>query len=205
MAIPAPNAAISSLTVRNVDAPRIPASERLSTSGLDYMTWTRKMVDEGKLYWPANATDVRIETARATFTLKDIACGFMGAKYSQYEDGRRHFCDMIALATSYTLTEGTYIMQDGICEGNEDCTFIIEASFRVAGAYVGDALPSVCAVVFDELWNSCNGNVGGYGQISITDSGGTQTGTISAEFYTHDSGATCPANSANRVCGMSTF
>ena len=187
---------------------RLTTADRLSTSGLDYMTWASKMVDEGKMYWAnsaSNTTNVEVRAAKATFNLKNIACGFIGAKYVQYEDGRQAFCNLISHAAGYTLTEGSYILQDGICEGNEDCTFIIEVSFRVAGGFVGDALPSICTPVFDELWNSCNGNVGGTAEVSVTDSGGTQTGTILAEFFTHDSDAKSPANTDTSVCGYSTF
>ena len=48
---------------------RLTTADRLSTSGLDYMTWASKMVDEGKMYWAnsaSNTTNVEVWVWRLT-------------------------------------------------------------------------------------------------------------------------------------------
>ncbi|KAL3482215.1 hypothetical protein BJX99DRAFT_217534 [Aspergillus californicus] len=136
------------------------------------MTWAQQMVDEGIMYWADSNSTATIAATRAAFQLKKIACGFLEATQNDYEDGRNHFCQLVYSQARVTLLGGEYIMQDGLCQGAEDCTMVLNVAFGVAGGLARDALPSVCEPIFDELWRSCNGNVGGIGELSVMDSWG---------------------------------
>lgn len=82
---------------------------------------------------------------------------------------------------------------------------IVEIALGIAGGFASDGVASVCGDIFAELYNSCNGAVGGSAKISITDGLGTQTGTLEAQFYANDAGATCAANTITDVCGSGLF
>lgn len=183
------------------------AADRFSVSGLDYMSWANKMVDEGKMYWPNKTSYSVIEAteASASYSLTNIACGVLVGSESSYDDGETVFCDFVAQYVSATLMGADYILKDGLCEDNEDCTMIVEIALGVAGGYLQDGVTSVCPGIFAELYSSCNGAVGGSAQISLTDSSGTQTGTVSAQFYDNDGGATCAANTDTDICQQGLF
>ncbi|PWY85994.1 hypothetical protein BO70DRAFT_395123 [Aspergillus heteromorphus CBS 117.55] len=149
------------------------------------------MADESKMHQAINATTVILEAALETSDLKEYACELLGAKHVQYEQGQLGFCYLIKLGAYYTLTAGTFILQQGVCDENGNCAFLLEVALRMVGGLVGRALPSVCTAVFEELWSSCNGSIGGTAQISMT---GSQTGT-----YPNDSVVTCPAWSAGTI------
>ncbi|KAL4964614.1 uncharacterized protein BDV14DRAFT_200668 [Aspergillus stella-maris] len=180
-------------------------------SGLDYMTWAQKMVDEGVMYWaPTNtnnntSTSVAIPGTKATWSLKNIACGFLIGTKDEYDTGKDRLCRLIEDQAGATLLSGEVIVSNGVCEDNEDCTLAVAVAFNVAGGLVRDALPAVCDAVYEDLWSSCNGAIGGTGELEVTGSKGKATGTVSAQFYADDPGATCPADDSTQVCEVSTF
>lgn len=178
-------------------------ADRFSGSDLDYMTWANKMVAEGKMYWPNNPSTLEIRASQATFSLTNIACGFIGASQPTYQEGEAKFCDLVKKYASLNLLAAEYFLQDLVCQGHEECSFLLDMSLEVAGGFAQDAIPSICAPIFEELYNNCHGAVGGSAQVTVSDSHGTQTGSVQAQFYANDPGATCPANTATNVCGSS--
>lgn len=179
-------------------------SDRFANSDLSYADWSNKMVAENKMYRP-NVTSFSIKTPQATYTLSGIACGFIGASNPLYVEGEQRFCNSLQAYGSAILLEAAYLLKDGLCEDNVDCTMLIAISTIVAGAFVSDGIANVCTQIFDELYNNCNAATGGSGQLTIEDSEGQQTGTVEADFYANDEGATCPANTDTAVCTAALF
>jgi hypothetical protein len=177
------------------------AADRFVVSGLDYMTWANKMVAEGKMYWPNKTSTIEIQACQASFSFTNLACGYIGADISSYEDGVAYLCSLITQYVGFSLTGAQYILQDGICGDSLPCSFILDVAFGISGSF--DAVPSICIPIFEKIYSSCNGVVGGAAQMSVKDSEGTHTGIVGAQFFAFDEGVVCPANTDTNVCGSS--
>ncbi|KAL4799955.1 hypothetical protein BDV19DRAFT_384794 [Aspergillus venezuelensis] len=160
-------------------------------SGLDYMTWVQKMVDEGVMYWAPTNTNINSNTTNAVA--------------DEYDTGKDRLYRLIEEQAGATLLSGEVIVSNGVWKDNEDCTLAVTVAFDVAGGLVRDVLPAVCDAVCEDLWSSCNGAIEGTGELEVTGSKGKGTGTVSARFYADDPGATCPADDSTQVCEVSTF
>lgn len=158
------------------------------------------MVDEGKMYWPNKTSTSVIKTRAGSWSISDIACGYLTGDSNSYDTGESRFCNFVEQYVSAILAGSEYILQGELCEDGDTCTLILAITMRSAGSYVSDGIPSFCTALFAELYSNCNGAVGGSGTLDITDSEGSQSGTIEAQYYADDSGATCPANTDVEIC-----
>lgn len=181
------------------------AADRFSASGLDYATWTNKMVAEGKMYWPSNTTTRVIQTYQTTFTVKSVACGFVYGNAAEYDQGQTLFCNLVKQYVSLTLIAEEYLFRDGVCAGGENCELIFSLITDRAGAFAQNRIEAVCPSIYAAIYADCAGSTGGSAQISFTDSAGTYTGTAEGQFYTEDTGATCAADTSTSVCVSSSF
>lgn len=169
-------------------------------SGQDYTTWVNNMVDQGKMRWPDTSPKKQIESRDQEWSVKSVACGFIGGTHDSYAIGEQKFCGLIRQYIGATLWGGSWILQEGLCDDNESCTMIIDIAFTIGGAFVSDAIPAFCESIFEAIWNDCNGT-GGSAQLTV----GAETGTVQAQFFTQDEGAVCPATTDTNVCQSSTF
>lgn len=176
------------------------ALDRHVVSGQDYTTWANNMVAQGKMHWPTTSAKSQIEPRAPSWDVHSLACGFIGGTESNYRYGEAKFCDLIRTYASGVLQLGTYILQDGLCDNNQDCTLIIDIAFSLGGLFTEDKVTEICEQLFEAVWSDCN-RTGGSGQVTV----GSETGTIQAQFFINDDGATCPANSLVNVCQESRF
>jgi len=175
-------------------------ADRYVVSGLDYTTWSNKMVNEGKMQWPSNPSTTEVADRTKPWHIRNVACGFVGASHPTYKEGEAKFCHLIQQYIGGVLQSGSYILKDGVCNEREGCTMVIDISFAVGGAFLANGVPSICEFLFEAIWNECNGT-GGSAELTI----GSETGTIQAQFFQNDAGVTCPANTRTDVCRVSRF
>ena len=181
-------------------------ADRFSVSDLDYDTWANKMVAEGKMYWPANSTSHVIQARDATYTIKNVACGFLGANKADYQEGETKFCNLVGQYVGGILLGAELLLKDGLCDDHQGCLLVMDIAMGQAGAYVASGIPSVCVPMFEAVYNDCGPDAGGgSGQLTITDNKGTQKGTIQGQFMENDNGATCPANTNTFKCKAGLF
>ena len=176
------------------------ASDRYVVSSQNYTTWSNNMVTQGKMHWPDTPSSNQIEARTKSWSVKSVACGFIGGTHSSYQVGEAKFCTQIRDYASVNLKVGSWILQDGLCEDNQDCTMIIDMAFAIGGAFVNDAIPSFCEDIFEAVWNDCSGS-GGSAELTV----GSETGFVQAQFFLRDEGATCPATTPTNVCESSRF
>ena len=157
------------------------------------------------MYWPSNSTKREIQTRSTTYTVKNVVCGFVGGTDPLFTEGQQKFCALANQYAGLTLQGVEYILNDGLCQNNEECTLILNIAFGVGGGFASDAVNDVCASLFFAVYDECNNSVGGAADITVTDSEGTQSGTIEGQFFAEDDSASCPANSDTFQCASSLF
>lgn len=157
------------------------------------------------MYWPDQVSNATTSLERrGGFSLSNIACGFLGGNSNSYDDGVNRFCGLVLSYTGITLEGAEWVLNDVICQDNNDCTFIVEITMAGIYGFAKDGIPNFCPDIFEEIWNNCNGGAGGSANILVSTSSGRQTGVVTAQYYAHDSGATCPASlPTDLVCGAS--
>ena len=179
------------------------ASDRYVVSGQNYTTWSNNMVAQGMMHWPDTPSSKQIKARTTSWSVNSVACGFIGGTSSSYEIGEAKFCAFVRdfFVRDYvglTLTGVSFPPQDGLCDDNQDCTMIIDLAFGIGGSLVKDAIPAFCEDIFEAVWNDCSGS-GGSAELTV----GSETGTVQAQFFVRDEGATSPATLGivfNRTC-----
>ncbi|KAI0123735.1 hypothetical protein BJ170DRAFT_640210 [Xylariales sp. AK1849] len=170
---------------------------------------------------PGGGLSFRAEP-RFTLTLENIICEGLGGNKADYDKGRQRFCQLNHDYASVLLMTSEYILQDFICEGDSDaCDLLITAAFISGRMYYNGAIEDDCDTLFEAVHKQCN-DLGGVAEIVIKDSQfqndqvcgqpictakgvALKSGYFQALFFQHDSGFTCPANSAQQVCKVERF
>lgn len=158
------------------------------------MTWQDRMIAAGKMYRPNTTSVERRATLSTSWSLSNIACGFIVGEESEYDSNRDYLCNTMINTNTATFTELYLITQSEICQDSQTCTAITSVGLGSAGWYTASLFGSICGDIFDELYNNCNGVSGGSASLAVSGSSGSTSGSVENQFYEEDSGATCPAN-----------
>ncbi len=177
------------------------AADRYPLSGLDYTTWSNKMVSEGKMTWPTTSSESteQVSPLALPWNLKSVACSTLGANKILYSAGEAQFCRLVRQYVGGVLHGAQVIMTNELCNG-EGCVMFIDVSFGVGGAFVRHGIPEICEHLFEAIWRDCKGT-GGSAELTI----GSETGFVDAAFYPDDTSATCPADTRTDVCRKVVF
>lgn len=158
-------------------------ADAFSNSGTDFETWSQRMVDEGKMWYPEkrsieipnpNAQKETIvvrhadgthslERRAARLKLSNIACGIQGGNEQMYSVGQDRFCRFERDFMASTIKLMEYTMEELLCNG-EACDFYVNLGAAAATVVVGIGVSLSCDDMFEQLREVCRGS-GGAAQI----------------------------------------
>lgn len=176
-------------------------------SRLDHETWAKRMVDEGKMYYP-ETRNVSISIPPSDWNLK-LTNIFCEGSNTNYDIGKDKFCGLMTEYASSTLVGGSYFLQDALCD-SDACDLFIDIGATAAGYFIQEEIDAFCIPAFEALRGECN-QLGGVASLDLVQECGpgcelgTKIGYFQSMFYVHDSGATCPADTPETVCRVEEF
>lgn len=200
-------------------------ADRFSNSDLDFETWSNKMVSEGKMFFPEKRS-ARIDLSgvsnrrdnwwghdsTAWLDIDSIICGGLEPLYQEFEAGKAKFCKFLEEFASNTLIATDMFILGGVCSGGTGCSWYTWLAFDAADHMLRGISRDVCGPIFTEIHNECGGKGGNavvqMHEINLDLLGAetkTQVGHISSQFWDEDLGATCPADTASKVCKVEHF
>ncbi|KAH8202931.1 hypothetical protein TruAng_002877 [Truncatella angustata] len=151
--------------------------------------------------------------------LQKIRCGINGGGLTDYDEGRKRFGYFMDGIGSVALMGAKFALQNRICN-HETCDMVISVSLQTPGWLLKDQIDVMFDKAFDDLRKECadKGGMAELVAVNIKDSGacgiptctadgtvGLKLGSFEAQFYPHDGGDTCPANTAQQVCKIESF
>lgn len=162
-------------------------ADALRNSGLDYNTWAKGMVEDGKMFYPEkrsiefHSREKKTVVVRAPggsmflreepkegFSLTNFVCSTTGGSEEDYDTGKRKFCNAAPLKDTHDAVFTAYY-SDGFCAGADDwergaCDFLVDLAVLGQGWFiklaVGDAVADVCEFIFSGLHDVCQGKGG---------------------------------------------
>ncbi|KXJ91828.1 hypothetical protein Micbo1qcDRAFT_203878 [Microdochium bolleyi] len=169
-----------------------------------------------------NAVSARDLAARGFPRWQDIKCGALGGSQDSYDEGKKRFQTWSKGAGSTVVQAIKYELQDYICNNHQVCDLAIEAAVS-AGGILG-AVSSTVEHFFDDGFDAIRAHCGSSGGSSnlivdirpsvnvcgkptCTAEGkmGLRVATLGAQYYVHDGGDTCPADTAQSICKIERF
>ncbi|KAF7561617.1 hypothetical protein G7046_g2515 [Stylonectria norvegica] len=226
----------SSVPHPKVRAPnRRSAVEAFANSDTDYHTWAQRMVDEGKMWYPAErSVEIRspkqkLETVvvrhangglsfrqqppqAPDFIIDAIVCSGLGGSNENYEEGKQKFCSWAPTVADSSTDAAHYMLDNKLCNGGVLCDLQLSIVLYGGRWFIDNKLDSICGFWWDAIHKRCQGS-GGSGKIIFQNNRdnlgdtcgkpsckpggnlvGTEIGSLWAEFFDHDDGATCPAD-----------
>ncbi|KAJ1334057.1 hypothetical protein MN608_04056 [Microdochium nivale] len=153
---------------------------------------------------------------------QDIECGALGGSLDKYEEGKKRFQYWTSAVATGGLTFLKYELQDAICRDNEVCDLAITGAVQAVGLFGGSnpAADHFFDDAFDAVRSRCGSsggrsnlivdvrpsvNVCGKPTCTVDGRMGLQVATFDAQFYVHDGGDTCPADTVQSICKIERF
>jgi hypothetical protein len=159
--------------------------------------------------------------------INKIWCGYSGGGLADYDEGKEkwnRFVESKGGAYKDFMFEGSrYFLQNSLCDGVEGglCDFLIDTALDVPGWLYGDEVADFFDGAFDAVRKECKETGGAAELIADPPAGNDVCGIptctadgkmalkiadFQAQFFVHDSGATCPANPPpTNWCEVSSF
>lgn len=154
---------------------------------MDYHTWTQRMVDEGKMWYPAErSVEIRSPSQKMEtvvvrhpggslslrqqppqapdFIIDAIACYGLGGGNENYQEGKEKFCGWGDTIFEFTTTQAHYMLEDGFCEGNFLCDLQMSIVLYGGRWLVEANFDEICTFWWDAIYDRCQGK-GGSGKI----------------------------------------
>ncbi|KAK3318227.1 hypothetical protein B0H66DRAFT_228361 [Apodospora peruviana] len=154
-------------------------ADAFANSGADFETWAKRMVDEGKMWYPEKrSVQVRnsnakmetvvvrhadgshslgLERRKTNLKLNNIVCEGLGGKEEVYQKGREKFCRAMRDAIAGVARGFEFALQQALCNGGETCDFIVELGVTAWTAMAQLELPEECGPLFDQVREACSG------------------------------------------------
>lgn len=103
------------------------------------------MVSENKIYKPVNSVTLTMHTTQGSYDLGNVVCGYLTSTeyFPRYSEGETKICNLLQNYVSAILLIATYILQNGLCSKNEDCTMLVDISMVLAGSLLDDGIVEV--------------------------------------------------------------
>ncbi|KAF4987519.1 hypothetical protein FDECE_15394 [Fusarium decemcellulare] len=155
-------------------------ADAFSNSGTDYETWAKRMVDEGKMWYPekrsmevhnakAEMKTIVVRHADGTSSLErratklklnNIVCEGLGGKKELYDEGKNKFCGVVRASLVGVARGFEFAIQRGLCRGGESCDFYVSLGVTAWTALAQIQRDEECGPMFDQVREACAGYSG---------------------------------------------
>lgn len=155
-------------------------ADSFANSGTDYETWAKRMVDEGKMWYPEKRSSevhspraqmktivVRhadgtssLERRATRLKLNNIVCEGLGGKAELYDEGRDKFCTVVRDSIAGAAKGVEFALQKGVCRGGQSCDFFVSLGVTAWTALAQIAKDDECGPLFDQVREACSGYSG---------------------------------------------